>query len=205
MGILSFLSQPEASTEHGMTGLEFTASIVSSLFGAAWPIAFFGAVFLFKRQIRVLILRIKKLSGFGGSAEMIDEALGEAFAQAELLTPSPDGTKEKASSSSMFESLLSISPPAAVLEKWKEIESWILAQMPPSMPPTRIWKLITRPQELVELGLLDYSGVSLLNDLKTIRNAAAHAKADSEITRSQAEQFGILADQLMSSKKYGEP
>lgn len=204
LNLLDFSSDAPPS-EVGMTWLEFFSSMFASFMGAAWPMAFAAVAFYYRRPITRLIARAKRINLFGNEAEFVEELLQDAELNADLNAPPDEPLPENRESDELFYKLAEISPEAAIVRKWQDVEIWIESKISPITSP-RLRRILTRPKELLDLGVLDYEGVALLNDLRALRNAAAHSKnISSSISKEQAIRYVELANKLMNIKiKKGE-
>lgn len=159
-------------TEHSLGLLDFIASLVSSL---AWPLAVLVIAFFYRKQIDLILAKIKTLT-WGGAAVDFTVNLDKAeTVAAELADHTIDAdTPVPAAPSGRFHELLAISPNAAILDTWAEIENEI----------RKLGKhhgLIESPSrtnqigvELVKTGVLPVGVHYMLTEMRSMRNKAAH-------------------------------
>lgn len=184
--------------DEAMDWLTFWSSVIGSV---AWPMAAFGVAFLFRRQLRKLIDRIKKLS-LGENSVDFGEKLDEAEAEAAMAIPAnapaiiaPPLPNERA------QQLIALSPSAAVLDTWRVVERKTLQLAEPfysGMSTNRDGKRIVpfraAVKALFDHGVISRSTHSLLHDLQQLRNAAAH---NDEVSAAEAVRFMTLATEVL--------
>lgn len=176
-----------------MDVLEFIAEMTQAL---AWPVALV-AVFLLVR--RPLVARLPELESlewkgfrfrFGRRVHQIATEARLSLLQTELASAPPlDGEAHRLR-------LAEISPRAAILEAWIELEgaaSLALKGRGAGLPRSELQQPSRLANALVTAGLLAPSQASALSELRRLRNAAAHA-SDPKITADSACEFvGIAA------------
>tara|TARA_B100000678_G_scaffold168994_1_gene141018 strand:+ start:437 stop:1009 length:573 start_codon:yes stop_codon:yes gene_type:complete len=175
--------------------LEFVASMTGSL---AWPLAATIIAFAFRGQIKSVFNRLDEF-GFGEWRLKLRRDLKEAEQVAEALPPPPqlpviEFQTSSRSDENRFEDLLMISPSAAILDSWRTIEDRLMAMAERlhlnDDRPLPIHKVI---EEIGKNRLFPSSLVSLLHELRQIRNSAAHS---SEVTPEDALRFKRLSDRV---------
>jgi hypothetical protein len=152
--------------------LSFTASIVSSL---AWPLATLGALILLRRELSSLLPFLRRLKAGPVEAEF-EREVEELRDETTVLQPAPEASLIEGRTAQLLR-LAEISPRAAVSEAWRGVEAaarkLILKGADESKP------LIIFPHQLVkrleELNALVGGDRKLFQDLKALRNQAAHA------------------------------
>lgn len=98
----------------------------------------------------------------------------------------------------LYLQLVAVSPRSAVIEAWRQVEHAALeaADRAGLDYPSNIF---AAPRRLVDLlarsGFLDSGKVSLLNELRILRNQAVHAP-DFAITTDAAVEYGLIARRL---------
>lgn len=163
------------AAEAAMNWLEFIASLVGSL---AWPVAAAIIALVFHKQVSGLLAKVKTLKWGEASVdftEKLDQAENEADAlpvqtgdQPAVPPPAPSGR---------FHDLLAISPNAAILDTWSEVESAVRklgkhhGLTESSARPSRVG------DELVKTGVLPVGVHKMLTEMRAMRNAAAHGAA----------------------------
>lgn len=190
------VGKPEKADD-GMSGLDFTASIVGSL---AWPFAAVIIAAIFRKQIAGVLAKIRKLNWGDASVELADQ-LDKAEDKARALeaedTLPPAVPEAQQPPDDRFNALLAISPSAAILDAWRPIERKLidlgkahfgndLKYTPPHMVA----------QKLATNGHMMSSVVAMVSDLRRIKNDAAHSK---EVSVTDALRFNQLALQVMSA------
>lgn len=153
-----------------MGGLEFIASIVKS---CSWPAVLAFGLYLFRREIRPL-LPYARLHLKHNDTE-VDLRLDMARKTAEQLPHSeslPPPTKEE---NDRFAEIASISPRAAVLEAWLEVEEALIAlaeaadiEVQPNRSPPSLVRLLRQKE------VIDPPTVSVFDDLRAVRNRVVH-------------------------------
>jgi hypothetical protein len=168
---MEYMAQ-EKITETGMGKLDFIASLVGSL---AWPIAAVIIALVFHKQIGLLLAKVKTLK-WGDAAVDFTDKLDKAENKAEAIAgqTNSNDTPLVAAPSERFHQLLSISPNAAILDSWSEVESEI----------KKLGKrhgftdILARPgrmgDELVKSGALPIGIYDMLAEMRSMRNQAAH-------------------------------
>jgi len=162
---------------------QFLASVIGSI---AWPTAVVAIVYVFKNQLRVLIVQIRKIGAAGVNVELsekVEEAVdaGE-IVQAEkgLLAPDLVG---------LDPSLLQLAksfPEAAVIQTFKELEALILkfrARMPDDRPARNLYEVL---KALEKQQYIPQSAITLFQSLREARNAAAHGKSEEKLSSGEA-------------------
>lgn len=176
-----------------MDTLEFIASMTRSL---AWPVALV-AIFLVLR--RHLVARLPDLESlewkdfrfrFGRRVHQLAAEARENLVQVEAEAGPPvDGEVHRLQ-------LADISPRAAILEAWIELEgaaSIALRRKGASITRQELQQPSRLADALITGGLLKPTQASVLSELRRLRNAAAHA-SDPKITPETAREFvGVAA------------
>lgn len=178
-----------------MNWLEFISSVVGSI---AWPLATFAIAFLLRDQIRQLIQRIKRLA-VGENAVDFSERLDEAEAISAGAANVTDADPETlALPGAKMQQLIALSPSAAVLEAWKEIEVRTIKLAEPyhssaglNRDGRRPYNVRASANALLKAGLISPETYALVLDLTQLRNAAAHSD---DVTASDAVRFVQLAE-----------
>jgi hypothetical protein len=180
--------------------VEHVIELVKAL---AWPFSSIIIAILFRHELRTAASRLSSLSFKGLKADFKQEIENLAKDVEEL--PPPEQTMEISErtipGTSDYETLFriaEISPRAAILEAWRDIEV-ITKQV------TDILKISIRGQiagvkairELVSKGIMPASSISVYERLRTIRSKAAHAP-DYALDAEQSEDYLNLAKRLYS-------
>ncbi|WP_157089062.1 hypothetical protein [Novosphingobium capsulatum] len=180
----------------GMGWMEFVSSLVGSL---AWPVAAVIIAAIFHKQIAGLLAKIRKLNWGEASVELaeqldkVEDKARVAEAEAEipaLPEPIPVVPDDR------FQSLLTISPSAAILDAWKPVERRLTDLGKQHYGNELKYSVSHKVAErLAADGHLMSSVVSMVGDMRKIRNEAAHIK---EVSVTDALRFQELATQVMS-------
>jgi hypothetical protein len=158
--------------------------IVEITKAAAWPIAAVVIGLMFRVPINLLLARMKRASVFGAEADF-ERELEKAQAAESSLSEKDD---EIFAIEDKFKELLSISPDAAVLEKWNEVYN----------TATEYNKTIGRPARTIELTEHLPSEVQeIYESLKKMKSISRKRKGGG-IDINDALQFGALADRFIS-------
>ncbi|MBC9031823.1 hypothetical protein IAG41_05420 [Sphingomonas sp. JC676] len=178
----------------GMGVLDFIASLVDSL---AWPLAAVIIALVFHKQIGSLVAKVKTLK-WGEAAVDFTEKLDKVETEAEALAHATDGQDTPAvaaAPSGRFHELLAISPNAAILDTWSEVENEIrklgkhhgLVDSPAR--PSRIG------DQLVQSGVLPVGIHKMLAEMRSMRNQAAHG---AQTTPEDALRFYQLSQRTLA-------
>lgn len=175
-----------------MDWLQFIASMTAAL---AWPVALI-VVFLLLR--RPLIARLPDLESlewkdfrfrFGRRVHELATQARVALVETEANTAPPlDGETHR-------QQLAEISPRAAILEAWIELEgaaAVALKHRGAAITRQELQQPSRLADALITSGLLGASQAGLLSELRRLRNAAAHA-SDPKITADTAREFVGIA------------
>lgn len=181
------------AAETSMGVLDFIASLVSSL---AWPLAAVTIALVFHKQIGSLLAKVKTLK-WGEAAVDFTEKLDKVETEAAALAEQANGqeTATPAAPSGRFHELLAISPNAAILDSWSEVESEIrklgkhhgLIDSPAR--PSRIG------DQLVQSGVLPTGVHKMLAEMRSMRNQAAHG---AQTTPEDALRFYQLSQRTLA-------
>jgi len=169
--------------------LSFIASVVGSL---AWPAAVVGLVLILRKPIRGLLPLLQRRKykefeiEFGRRVEEVKQELQELPPGAAQPTLDP--------STSALLRLAEVSPRAAVLEAWREVEQAALAAA--RKVGGDAFRNRTSPFDAIRVlersGPLDRNIIGLLRDLRGLRNQAAHAP-DFALTKESALEYATSA------------
>lgn len=176
-----------------MDGFQFTASIFQSLVSLAWPVAIVAIVMVFRDKIASLLpfthLKYKDLE------LRFQEAAKEAAKLKELpASPEIAPTLEEINK---FKKMAKLAPRGAMLEVRANLEEAVreYAQVRgiSNISPYTSYSLLIR--QLRKSDLIDRNTSALLDDLRTIGNAAAHNQSDP--TEDDALRYQELAQRLI--------
>lgn len=177
-----------------MSWLQFWASVIGSI---AWPAAFVGSIWLFRKKIIELMPRLRlKYRDWEGSFRL-DQAEKEAAA---LPPPAPNDevlhpTKEE---KDKFKEIAEISPRAAMLEVRTDIEEAVrsLAKSKDLLTP-KVQSVLGLTRLLRSRGVIDEQTSALLDDLRVVGNNAAHNN-DADFTMDEALRYRATADRAIA-------
>lgn len=182
------------------------ADLVVRIFEAvAWPVTIFGIILIFRRQFAMAVLSLSKLR-FRGLEVEFDKSLKDAEDKARgLRLASPEdikGIPEALVPTSAYERLLEvavISPRAAVTEAWRTIEFCTMEaakahgiEVRGAIAGTRVIR------KLVQREILEGGALGLYENLRKMRNKAAHAY-EFEIDSEDAVRYVDLALSMANS------
>jgi hypothetical protein len=179
-----------------VTWLEFFASVVSSL---AWPIAIFGAVWVFRREIRPLLPRLylkhkdTEISFRRGleDAEKVVE---------QLPPPSPDSPPATPEETTRFERIAEISPRAALMELRMEVEEVLRREWERHAQSNRPWRTARSAREMLRQlrasGQIGSRAAALFEDILAMGNIAAHDH-EAKFTKEDAMRYRDVVDRAI--------
>ncbi len=173
-----------------MDGLTFAAEMAKAL---AWPVASVAIALIFRAQIQVLLVRMKK--GKLGPAEFEFEQ-GVLQAQRELPQDVLPATAHAAGTSELDR--IAFEPRAAVLDAWLKVESALnelAAARGSHKNAGGAQNATTTATDLVRDGLLDPWLLNLIRDLRRLRNQATH-EADFVPSAQAVLSYVQMADEL---------
>ncbi len=183
----------EKLAETGMGMLDFIASLVGSL---AWPSAAIVIALVFHKQIGFLLAKVKTLK-WGEAAVDFTEKLDKVETTAAAIADHTDSenTLPLSAPSGRFHELLAISPNAAILDSWSEVENEVrklgkhhgLIDSPAR--PSRIG------EQLVKSGVLPIGIHRMLAEMRSMRNQAAHG---AQTTPEDALRFYQLSQRTLA-------
>jgi hypothetical protein len=126
------------------------------------------------------------------------EDLREAQKAMKALPPEPTGPTPEPASISHLEELAALSPRAAVVEAWRQLDEAAHNAVERLQLVEAPLKLSSRdyPALLANYGLVDAESFDVFHRLRTLRNKAAHG-ADVEVTSGDALEYISLVDVLL--------
>lgn len=168
---------------------QLIASIVGDL---AWPIVVLVIAFVLRRHIAGLLPNLKWLK-----YKDFEAAFGEQLTQAEKEVPEHEllASVSVGDEAHRYHRLAEMSPNAAVMEAWLPVETALTnVARHHGYEVTRGRSALYFIKNLGSKDILSPPLISLLRDLRGLRNAAAHAIDEREISTDQALRFKELAD-----------
>jgi hypothetical protein len=179
-----------ATAERAMGWLDWSSSLVHSL---AWPVAAVIIALLFRVQLRGLLAKVRKLT-WGDKA--VDFA--EELDQLELASRQDTSRSKKEARPrpvhDRFESLLAISPDAAILDAWQPTEM-LIDELADSLyaEGERRRGLIQNIDLLLSKGIITPPVARMLTELRKLRNVAAHQGG---LSPADAYRFRDIAEEM---------
>ncbi len=173
-----------------MDGLTFTSELVKAL---AWPVATVTIVVFLRRPMGRLLVLLKRVK-YGDVEAEFGDGVKEATKEAEEVLAIVEDTKTEPTISDRLAGLLALSPNAAVLDAWREVEKTARAMIrrkgvnppPPSAKPLLIRDFLAKNHMLAP------EEQKIFDRLRQLRNVAAHA-AGREVNCDDAEAYLSLA------------
>ncbi|MGA2532109.1 MAG: DUF4145 domain-containing protein [Candidatus Aminicenantales bacterium] len=176
--------------------LLFILGLVKAL---AWPVTVLSLVLLFRHQLRKVFASLSQLK-YGDWEARFEKDLSKAEEGARQISVST-GKKPDITKLNKYERLLllaEISPRAAIMEAWMEIELSTLRAAQKAKIDVEGRIAGTRHiRQLVQSGLLPGTMVELYSSLRWLRNQAAHAE-DFAITEDEAERYLSVASTIIA-------
>lgn len=177
---------------------QFIALLVQSLVSLGWPIAFVVAFWLFHKEIRSMLPRMRfkykdvDVTFRLDEAEKIVKALPAPAADP---VPVPETREEK----DKFQKIAELSPRAAILELRNELEaSVVLFGLHVGLNFANPRKTLTYMIRVLRgENFIDAQTSALLDDLRVIGNTAAHDDEKS-ITRDDAFRYKSLVETVIA-------
>lgn len=175
--------------------LDFWSNLASSL---AWPAVTLTLVLLFRANILFAFKNLKSLK-WGDKEANFQTTLNEAEVTAMSFDPVEVEVAER-NKARLVELVdtAAISPVGAIISAWKDVDATarsLLAKAGVSNryrapTPSRLVSILAKSE------LLPQSELKMLDELRVLRNQAAHA-TDNEISVEQARRYVRLADRLV--------
>lgn len=170
---------------------------ITLIIGIAWPVVVIWIAYLFKSELRTLLHRMSQLKYKDVEAKF-ETRLAEAEAKVSTIEQIAPSEPPRPEITSKLESLLRIadvSPRAAIMEAWVLIEEvagksgFVQGAAIPRVNPHLF------AEELVRLGKLPKGSDSLLDQMRRLRNQAAHLPEFS-INQDEADRYLQLAARM---------
>lgn len=189
--------------------LDWLAFISKAVDAVAWPAVVVGVLIWLRKPVENLAtaLRSAKIKDIELSFE---NKLAELECKAEVAKlPEPgeppawvSEDPSKWTFGDYIERLAIVSPRAAISEAWRHVETALreaLRRIGRPLPR----RTIDAARLLHEDGRLPQDAVSLVDDLRALRNQAVHA-GEMDIDSQRAVEFGRLAERLIASINVGD-
>ncbi len=175
--------------------MEYFVKLIDAI---AWPAAIVWLGFLFRREVRKLLGRMSTFKYKEMEAKFEKELL-KAETEAKKIITSEGKTWEEASARGVttqheqFQRIANISPRAAIIESWLDVEVAIIAAAEKAglevKPPINIHQLA---MHLFSMKVLNNEVISVYQSLRKLRNQAAHM-ADFTLSYEEAIKYLDLA------------
>lgn len=173
-----------------MDYFQFIASIIDSL---AWPVAVVLIILLLRKAILRLLRRIK-IFRYKDIEFEFSEKLAEVERDASKLGFVINRTVPDVSQVNRYATLAQISPNAAILEAWSDVELAVLELAREKAPDFPKIKTFTSKLRLLhQIEVIDDQTAALIDDLRALRNLAAHPDNSVKISTVEAERYGLTA------------
>lgn len=184
-----------AAPEKQSTWVRILEAVLMLLAEAAWPLSALAIALLYRKDIEKLLSRLK--SGKVGSTEWVFDQMLESIEVDEVIgsgSPAEPISSEEATRASS-------NPRGAIIASWVEVESALKYvvekknlisskyERPRSLPPASAIREVQRAE------LVDPRYISLFQELRVMRNAAAHS-VDFETSTESALRYAALAKEL---------
>ena len=176
-----------------MDWLTFIADMTKAI---VWPLAISCIIFVMRRPLANLLPQLQSLRwkdfqiDFGRRIESIEREAQTALPEVHLGEPQEGPGRED-----RFAALAEVSPSAAVLDAWLDVERALRAAASRHGIPLSPATLSSLARALAERGVLDPATMSIFDSLRKLRNNVAHAP-EMAITLIQAKEFRDLALRL---------
>lgn len=171
--------------------------LVTLLTGIAWPVAVIWIAYMFKGELRSLLHRLSQLKYKDVEAKF-ETGLAEAEAKGASIVQSTPALPARPEITSKLESLrriADVSPRAAIMEAWVLVEDaagksgFVQGAAIPRVNPHLF------VEELVRRGKLPPGSDSLLDQMRKLRNQAAHLP-DFGLNQDEADRYLQLAARM---------
>ena len=176
-----------------MDWLSFTAALIDSL---AWPLATVVILSMLRRPLTQLIPLLRRLK-FKDLELDFERKVHELVVQARGEVPAaPDDAERIERVEERFAEMARVSPRAAVLESWVDLEDAAIAATKRhglELTSREVRSPKTLGSALEEAGILDDGKMGIYHRLRNLRNAAAHASDFSFDTESAIEYAGLAS------------
>ena len=207
MDVVDSVSSPVVWPEPDILNpwLDFFASAIGSL---AWPAFVILLALLFREPVTKLIGRMKSVEAGGAKAEFGVEVADLAANAKKIETADPAVAQENDPRLQELLKMATASPTGAIVEAWKDVETAARllverSELFISVSETHTWKhdvrrkyILNTSRLLGKYGLLPPAEMSTYEELRTLRNKAAH-ESDQVVTPLSAAQYVRVADKLV--------
>ena len=157
-----------------MNVLELLVRLVEAV---AWPGTVLLIVCMFRRQFVGILPLLKRLKAGPVEAEF-EQGVAEISNAQSWHLPAPDASAEATSRRQQLIGIAQINPRMAIIDAWQGIEFSLkkatLQRFGGNSPAPSVSSPVTMIRELAHEGCIDASDVSLLHELRGLRNQATH-------------------------------
>lgn len=175
-----------------MSGLEFTAALVSSL---AWPTVVLVVAVLFRRQLAALLARPFRSLKAGPLELVWDREIAEAEAELGELAPAPPGDVAGSSASDHLAEVARIAPAAAVVQAFARVEGQLRQLLQAADQDPGRGSALQLARRALEAGLVTPETVRAIEGIAVLRNLAAHGH-ETDLDESRALDYLALTDSI---------
>jgi hypothetical protein len=160
--------------------LAFAERVIGS---TAWPLCVLAAALLFRRPVSRLVETAAKIRIGGFELETRLDAINDALAESPGLK-----TRQISASplSGELEELAALNPAAAIPYAWSKIEQAVREKMRLIDPAVNLFLVNNLPRLLFKANKIDRSTFESLNEMRRIRNEAAHSSMDAGAGNARA-------------------
>jgi hypothetical protein len=182
-----------------MDWLQFISSLVSSL---AWPAAVVILAIALRRQLGTLLPRLQSVKYKDIQVEF-EKTLEKAEAEASTALPpkTAPALPAELTDEERFARIVEVNPSAAVLAAWSDVEVALksIAEQAGIQPPgRRFFYPLSIVKRLDQMGRIDHQTSALIDDLRALRNLAAHPEAGRAVSAEDAWRVKQLAAQAVT-------
>lgn len=157
--------------------MEIFKQIVKLLDTIAWPVTVLIIFYMFREQLAILLPGLRRLKAGPVEAEFEKEIKQISDEQIRHL-PNTDSSPQAVTRKNQLAETAQINSQNAIIDAWQGIEfalkKAILQRFGGNSPPPNITSPISMIRELLQEGCLDTSEVSLLHELRGLKNQVTH-------------------------------
>lgn len=209
-----------------MNWLEWSSTVIGS---TAWPIAISFVALVYRGQISQLLKRIRRAKYGNAEVDFSDELdkieaqasglpsksdadAGETASEVSELATRKTADDEQASDydpeshqisegQDRFIEIAKVSPSAAVLDAWRDVELELERSFKRSGLPREKKRIapLQRGMKLYGMGVIHAHTIDMIKHLQSLRNEAAHTQ---EISVTDAYRFKALANKAINLLQY---
>ena len=172
--------------------------IVRLIEAIAWPATVLLIFFTFRKQLLAIFPFLRRFKAGPLEAEF-EKEVQEVTAGQMWKLPSPESSPKAVTRREMLLQVAQIDPRVAIIDAWRGIEfslkRAVLQRLGGTSPPPDISSPISMIRDLAQENALDANDVSLLHELRGLRNQATHLP-DFSLTYEAARNYTELAVRL---------